>query len=86
MPAIAVRWYLRALETPNLDEEATLAYNTIWALPINWPAIPARRWKDIPTFIVRISTSATLLRKFASSSTKPEGISTRYRGGTNLVQ
>ena len=25
MPAIATKWYLRALETPGLDEEATLA-------------------------------------------------------------
>ena len=25
MPAIAAKWYLRALEAPDLDEEATLA-------------------------------------------------------------
>ena len=25
MPAIAAKWYLRALETPNLDEEALMA-------------------------------------------------------------
>jgi len=25
MPQIAAKWYLRALETPNLDEESTLA-------------------------------------------------------------
>ena len=24
-PAIAIKWYLRALETPELDEEATMA-------------------------------------------------------------
>ena len=25
MPAIAVKWYLRALETPGLDEDAVMA-------------------------------------------------------------
>ena len=81
MPAIAVKWYLRALETPGLDEEALMALQYDLGVAYEQAGDSRRPWRDSPRSIARISTSAMWRTRSASSSRRPERHSTRCRGG-----